>query len=361
VSDAHPELTDLQRYLVEEYAEDYQHGQMSRRQALKFIAAVMGSLVTANAFLTACTAPPATSDRQAASTGMPSAGTGSTVASPAPALTQTPTQRPGATPQALATQAVIITAATLAVQPGATPTSSDRVAADDAAVSSNDVQIPGSNGQIMAYVARPAAAGKYPAVLVCHENRGLTDYIRDVTRRLAKAGYLGVAVDLLWRIGGTANVKDASQIPGTLGNTPPEQFVADFRAAADWLHTQPDYSPGHLGMVGFCFGGGITWRTATALSELRAAVPFYGPNPPLDAVPGIQAAVLGIYGAEDQRIDAGIPDIEAAMKANGKSFTKQVYAGANHAFHNDTGQNYRPEQAQAAWKLTLQFLAQHVR
>jgi hypothetical protein len=119
--------------------------------------------------------------------------------------------------------------------------------------------------------------------------------------------------------------------------------------------------PDRLGMVGFCFGGGMTWLVATKAPELKAAVPYYGPIPPLGDVPGIKAAVLALYGGEDQRINAGIPAIEEAMAKNNKLFAKVVYPGAAHAFHNDTGRNYNPEAAVDAWKRTLDWFATHVK
>jgi carboxymethylenebutenolidase len=113
-------------------------------------------------------------------------------------------------------------------------------------------------------------------------------------------------------------------------------------------------------MVGFCFGGGVTWLAATQIPELRAAVPFYGPHPPLEDVPGIQAAVLGIYAGNDQRINQGIPEIELAMQENGKTFEKIIYPNTDHAFHNDTGTRYNPEAAKDAWQKTLDWFGEYM-
>ena len=113
-------------------------------------------------------------------------------------------------------------------------------------------------------------------------------------------------------------------------------------------------------MMGFCFGGGVTWLAATRMPELKAAVPYYGPHPPLTDVPNIQAAVLAIYGERDQRINAGIPEIEAAMQANNKIFEKRIYPDADHAFNNDTGPRYNPEAAQDAWQRTLAWFGKYV-
>lgn len=223
------------------------------------------------------------------------------------------------------------------------------------------VEFPGEGATLMGYLARPTGEGPFPVILVCHENRGLTDHIKDVTRRVAKAGYVGLAVDLLSRQGGTAAVADPAQIPGALGQAPEGQPVQDFQSGLRYAQSQPFVDKAKVGMVGFCYGGGVTWRVATKTSELRAAVPFYGPAPAIADVPGIQAAVLAIYGELDQRINAGIPEIEAAMQQNNKTFEKQIYPGANHAFHNDTGRNYKPDAAKDAWAKTVAWFDRYVK
>jgi len=181
-----------------------------------------------------------------------------------------------------------------------------------------------------------------------------------VTRRLAKGGYVGLAVDLLSRHGGSAAVGEGN-VPGVLGNIAPEQFVADFVAGLQYLQSQPFAQADRVGMTGFCFGGGVTWQVATRMPELLAAVPFYGPHPPLEDVPNIQAAVLAVYGELDTRINSGIPAIEEAMMANNKIFKKLIYPNADHAFHNDTGSRYNPEAAKDAWAQTLAWFDQYVR
>jgi carboxymethylenebutenolidase len=213
----------------------------------------------------------------------------------------------------------------------------------------------------MGYLARPKGNGPFPPVLVCHENRGLTDHIKDVTRRLAKAGYVALAVDLLSRQGGTAKISDQSTIPGLLGSQPPAQMVGDFQSGLQYLEGQSYVVKGRPGMVGFCFGGGITWLSATQIPALRAAVPYYGPNPPLEDVPKIQAAVLAQYGELDQRINAGIPAIEKAMKDSNKVFQYYIYPGANHAFNNDTGANYNAQAAADAWARTIAWFDKYLK
>src|SRR5262249_34719206 len=141
-----------------------------------------------------------------------------------------------------------------------------------------------------------------PLILVCHENRGLTEHIKDVTRRLAKEGYLGCAVDLLSREGGTAKITDPAQIPALLTGSgaqvvPPERHVSDFQAALKFYSGQALVRQGAYGMTGFCFGGSMVWRTATRAPELKAAAPWYGGAPPAQDAPGIKAAIFGIYSS----------------------------------------------------------------
>jgi carboxymethylenebutenolidase len=356
-------MNHFQRYLAEEAAEDFQEGRLTRRQALKLIASITGSLVMAEGILAACA--PAPED----ATVQPVAGT----PTPAPAATTAapPTQPVPGTPAATSTPASPSPSDTAAPAASDTPAATTgaggsptahpvgTVLPDDPAVVANPVEFPGGAGTLLGYLARPAATGASPVVLVCHENRGLTPHIEDVTRRLAKAGYLGLAVDLLSRSGGSAAV-GTDQAPGLLSALSPDDYVADFRSGWEYTATLPEALPEQLGMVGFCFGGGVTWQVATRLHELRAAVPFYGPHPLPEDVPGIQAAVLAIYGELDQRINSGIPAIEAAMQANGKLYEKVIYPGADHAFHNDTGSRYNSAAAQDAWSRALGWFAQHL-
>jgi carboxymethylenebutenolidase len=241
----------------------------------------------------------------------------------------------------------------------ASPPVSGTVMPDDPDIQAGPVEIPAADATLLGYLARPSAEGVYPIALVCHENRGLTGHIQDVTRRFAKAGYVGLAMDLLSRQGGTAAVGE-DNVPGALSNISPEQFAQDFQSGYQYLQGQAFAQPGQVGMVGFCFGGGVTWLVATRMPELKAAVPFYGPPPPVEEVPNIQAAVLAIYGENDTRINQSIPAMEAAMAANGKIFETIVYPGADHAFHNDTGSRYNPEAAQDAWARTLEWFGQYV-
>jgi carboxymethylenebutenolidase len=328
-------MNDFQRYLADEFAEDYQEGRLSRRQALKLIASVTGSMVLANSILAAC-APVTSTD---------SAGS---LKTEAPASQTAPADTP-ASPASPAGAAA----------PSDTPAAYGTVSPDDPAVQATMVEFPGEGATLQGYLARPKDEGAAPVILVCHENRGLTEHIKDVARRLAKVGYVALAVDLLSRQGGTAALGN-DQVPGALGNTPPDQFVQDFLSGWRYLQGQPFALAERVGMVGFCFGGGVTWRVATRMPELKAAVPFYGPHPPIEDVPGINAAVLAFYGELDQRINQGIPAIEEAMRMNNKIFEKEIYPNADHAFHNDTGPRYNAEAARDAWRRTLEWFGKYV-
>ncbi|HLB47239.1 MAG TPA: dienelactone hydrolase family protein [Anaerolineales bacterium] len=335
-------MNDFQRYLAEEFVEDYAEGRMTRREALKLIASVTGSFLLANTLLAACELPPA----QSTSTTSPTT-------TPAP-----DTAEPAATPTS---QPVSTQSSATATPAPASPTvvGGGTVSPDDPAVIAGPVEFPGEGATLVGYLARPNVEGAFPVVLVCHENRGLTNHIRDVTRRLAKAGYVALAVDLLSRQGGT-DVVGSSQVPGALGNTPPDQFVQDFVSGWQYLQTQPFAQADRVGMVGFCFGGGVTWRVATQMPELKAAVPFYGPSPSVSDVPNINAAVLAIYGELDTRINQGVPAIEAAMQQNNKVYEKVIYPNADHAFHNDTGSRYNAEAARDAWARVLAWFAKYL-
>lgn len=328
----------FQRYLADEFAEDYEEGRLSRREALKLIASVTGSLIAANSILAACTPPPEATE---------------TVAIPP---TEPPATQPPATEPPILDTPTGESAATEAPAPAAYGT----VMPDDPALIASEVQFPAADTDIMGYLARPSDEAAAPVILVCHENRGLTPHIQDVTRRFAKAGYVGLAVDLLSRQGGSATVGQ-DNVPGVLGNISPDQFVEDFKSGWRYLQGQPFADAARVGMTGFCFGGGVTWRVATQMPELLAAVPFYGPHPPVEDVPNIRAAVLAIYGELDSRINSGIPTIEQAMMENNKIYDKVVYQNADHAFHNDTGSRYNAEAARDAWEKTLAWFEQYVR
>lgn len=231
-----------------------------------------------------------------------------------------------------------------------------------AGLNTGDARVPVGDGELSGYLVRPDDTDKRPAILAIHENKGLVEHIRDCARRLASEGYVVFAPDLLSRRGGTTKFPDPTEAIAALGQTDPLQNTRDLVAALDWLATQRGVEAGRVGVTGWCMGGGYTWRTATqAGTRIRAAVPWYGPNPP-DGVERIAAPVFAIYGELDQRINAGIDAIAALMKTHGKPFSYKVYAGAQHAFNNDTNpERYNADQARIAWKDMLDFFAQHLR
>ena len=221
------------------------------------------------------------------------------------------------------------------------------------------VQSPQGNGSIRGYLARPANAGKLPGVLVVHENRGLNPYIEDVARRLAVADFMAFAPDGLTSVGGYPG--DDEKGAAAFAKVDKPKMTEDFIAAARWLKARPDCT-GKLGVVGFCFGGGIANTLAVRLgSELNAAVPFYGAQPPADQVPKIKAPLLLHYASLDTRITGNWPAYEAALKANDVTFTGYVYEGANHGFHNDTTPRYDEAAAKLAWQRTLDFFNKYLR
>jgi carboxymethylenebutenolidase len=221
------------------------------------------------------------------------------------------------------------------------------------------VPSPQCNGTVRGYLARPASAGgKLPGVLVVHENRGLNPYIEDVARRLAVANFLAFAPDGLTSVGGypgdeEKGVAAFKQVNGA-------KMVEDFVAAAGWLKSNPECT-GKIGVVGFCFGGGIANTLAVRLPDLAGAVPFYGRQPSAEDTAKIKAPLLIHYAGNDQGINQGWPAYEAALKAGGKSYTAYTYDGTQHGFHNDTTPRYDEAAAKLAWQRTLDFFNKNLR
>jgi len=230
-----------------------------------------------------------------------------------------------------------------------------QVAADDQRllVTREEVASPEGNGRIRGYLVRPAAAkGPLPAILVVHENRGLNPHIEDIARRLALEGFLVFAPDALTTLGGYPGDEDrARELFGQLDGA---RMAHDFTAAARALRQFPQ-SNGRLGVVGFCYGGGVANLLATRLPDLAAAVPFYGPQPQAALVAQIKAPLLLHYAGEDARINAGWPAYEAALQAAGVRYTAHFYAGVQHGFNNDTTPRFDPTAAALAWSRTLAF------
>lgn len=241
-----------------------------------------------------------------------------------------------------------------------TPSSGVTVSPDDPTMTVRSVTYHGEACDLSGYVAQPADAARHPAVMVIHENRGLVEHIRDVARRFARAGYVALAPDLLSRVGGTANFASLDELQSSLRTIPPGGFVADLNSALDHLKSLPCVDSDRLGVTGFCFGGGLTWRLLTVRQDMKAGVPFYGAAPPSEDVPKIRAAVLAIYAELDDRINATIPELEKAIQASGVRYGKVMYPGVGHAFHNDTGLNYNAAAAADAWSRTLEHFGRYL-
>jgi carboxymethylenebutenolidase len=322
------QLGKFEKYLIEEFFDDYRAGDMTHRTFTRRVAFITGSMGAASAamLLVGCT----------------------------------PEEVPRST-DPMPTPAPSASAGTGAAGTGAVPGAKSPLSVPEGAegLTTSTIRFPSGGTEVSGYLARPAGAGAGPAVLVCHENRGLTAHIQDVARRFAKAGYSALAPDLLSREGGTAGL-DADAVPGALTRAGARRHVADFAAAFEYLAAQDFVDAGRIAMTGYCFGGGITWQAATELSGLKATAAFYGPAPDLGKVPAIRAAVLGVYAEKDQRITGGMQALKEALAANNVTHQLTVYPGVDHAFHNDTGERYNEAQATAAWNDTLAWFGRHV-
>jgi carboxymethylenebutenolidase len=232
-----------------------------------------------------------------------------------------------------------------------------QVAPDDPAIETMTVTYdsPEGHGTISGLMAKPAGAtGPIPAVLVIHENRGLNPYIADVVRRLAKAGYLAFGPDGLSPLGGYPGTDEQGrEMQASLDGA---KLMEDFFAAFEFLRDH-EGSTGRVGAVGFCYGGGVCNALAVAYPDLAASIPFYGRQPDAAEVPAIRAPLQLHYAGLDERINAGWPAYEEALKASGKTYEAYIYPDVNHGFHNDTTPRYDAEAATLAWDRTLAFLA----
>ncbi|AMN56166.1 MULTISPECIES: YghX family hydrolase [Stappiaceae] len=235
-----------------------------------------------------------------------------------------------------------------------------QVAPDDAGIVTERITYPSPNGhgEVNGYLVKPAGAtGKLPAVLVVHENRGLNPYIEDVARRLGKAGFMALAPDGLTSVGGYPGSDDQGrELQRTVDGT---KLMNDFFAGFEYLLNSDD-STGKVGAVGFCYGGGVVNAIAVAYPELAAGVPFYGRQPDPADVSKIEAPLMLQYAELDERINAGWPAYEEALKANGKTYVAHMYPGVNHGFHNDTTPRYDEEAAKLAEQRTVDFFKENL-
>lgn len=226
-----------------------------------------------------------------------------------------------------------------------------RLAIDTVSYKADDVTISG-------YLVRLKEKTRRPTVIVIHENRGLNPHIKDVARRFALEGFLTYAVDMLSPFGGTPADEDKAR--EMFGALKPEETGKQIAAAVPFLERNPETN-WKIGIVGFCWGGGIINRVAVLAPEVKAAVSYYGLQVPADQVPAIRATLLLHYAQLDDRVNAGIAAYEAALKANGKRYRIYMYPGVNHAFNNDTGGRYDKAAAELAWTRTVAFLNEYLR
>ncbi|SPM36635.1 Dienelactone hydrolase [Mycobacterium rhizamassiliense] len=301
-------MTPLQRYLAEEVATDHLDGLLTRRDALRRLALLGLATSAAAALISACT------DQQKAAEVPTSA---------APEPPTAATQPPGAAK--------------------ALPTA--------------PITWRGQQGDLQgAWAQAPNSRG---GVLVIHENKGLTDWVRTVAGRLAGAGFSALAIDLLSEQGGTSAFGDPARATAALGATPPEQFIHDLNSGVAELRLR---APGQkLGVVGFCFGGGLVWQLlADGALGVSAAVPFYGPLPDKTDFTGVKAAVLALYGALDTRVTGSMPTAKAALDRVRLVNDLVVEPSADHAFFNDTGPRYNPVAAADAWQRLVDWLGRYL-
>ncbi len=221
------------------------------------------------------------------------------------------------------------------------------------------ISYPGVPKEMRAYVARPKKDKKYPAIIVIHENRGLNEHIEDVARRAANEGYLAIAPNALAALGKTAANEDEAR--KFFGELKAEDNLKNFLNVFEYLNSRKDFN-GNVGCVGFCWGGAMSNKLAVNVPSLKAAVAFYGAQPAVEEVPKIKAAIQLHYAGLDERINAGIPAFEEALKKNNITYELHMYEGVNHAFHNSTSATrYNEAAANLAWKRTMEFFKKYVK
>ena len=230
---------------------------------------------------------------------------------------------------------------------------------DDPSLVTAFIKYPAATGDMRAYLARPAKGKKFPAVIVIHENRGLVPHIQDVTRRMAREGFLALAPDALSPVGGTP--EDISNVGELFKQLNGEQTTKNFVAAVKFLETHPN-SNGKVGCTGFCWGGAMANQVAVNSPDLDAAVPYYGRQPSAEDVAKIKAPIMAHYAENDAGINAGIAAFEEALKKNNKEYQIFSYPGTGHGFNNDTNAGrYNEEAAKLAWQRTVGFFKEKLK
>jgi len=232
---------------------------------------------------------------------------------------------------------------------------------DDPGVTDSMVEYSGVTGPLLAYLAAPKGTDVYPGVLVLHDAQGLTEHFKDIARRLAKAGFVAVAPDLASRSGGTDKLADPAKVASALAGMRGGQFLQDLNASVRYLEAVPLAAKTRIGAIGFGLGGNIIWLILAANHDIKAAVSVSGSVPSDRMASNLNAAVLSIYGENDQRDTEGLTDFENAMKKAGLAFALKLEPKASHDFFNDTTPRYVPAAAKDAWGLTLDWFAQHLK
>jgi carboxymethylenebutenolidase len=235
---------------------------------------------------------------------------------------------------------------------------SARVPKEDPRLYVEDITYPGETGDVLAHYARPIGDEKLPGVIVIHENRGLNPHTEDVARRVALEGFLAMAPNALSPLGGTP--EDVDEARSLMQELDSQATAKNFDAAVKYLKTHPQ-STGKVGVTGFCWGGGMTNQVAVNSPDVQVAVPFYGRQPAPEDVSKIKASLLIHYAGEDERINAGIPAFEAALKDASVNYEIFMYEGAKHAFFNDTSPRYHEEASKLAWELTIAFFKEKLK
>ncbi|HEX4835318.1 MAG TPA: dienelactone hydrolase family protein [bacterium] len=254
--------------------------------------------------------------------------------------------------------------ATGPVLPGSPPDKQDprgiTVRPDDPAISASPVEYSGRITPLLGYLSLPASPEVYPGILVLHDVPGMTEHVRDATRRLAKAGYVALAVDLLSRMGGAAKVGDAAAISTALSTITAPQYLQDMNSSVSYLEARPLAAKSRIGVLGFGLGGSLAWLLLSQNPDLKAGVIFSGGVPSATMVPRITAAVLAIFGEAEERDTKEISDFDAAMKKTGRAWAYKVESKAGRGFFDDTRDRYVPDAAKDAWRLTLDWYATHL-
>ncbi len=252
--------------------------------------------------------------------------------------------------------------AVLEAVPTHAPGPGETVSPTDPRIEAGPVEFQGEDATLMGYLARPKSEGPHPTVLVLHENTGMLPHFPDVARRLALEGYVALALDLLGRHGGTASFADIDAAKTAQGAMSEQQTVSDMNAAVDYMRGLSGIRPDRVGVIGFCRGGTNSMLLAVRNLNIRAAVPFYGSNPPLEELARTNAAILNIIPSEDAKRVAMAPELEAAMQQYGKVYKGVTYQGAKHSFFNDQKESrYHPQAAGEDWQETLGWLQQHLK